>query len=85
MSSIRTSSSATASRWPTIPRRWNSSPRASAARSSWSRRGFSTPPPLPDPTLGAPPPGPPYRPERPRPQAPDGLEMRARTISPSGA
>ncbi|MEV6174802.1 cobyrinate a,c-diamide synthase [Streptomyces sp. NPDC051954] len=34
----------------------------------------SPPPPLPVPTLGAAPPDPRFRPERPRPQTPDGLE-----------
>ncbi|WP_200301340.1 cobyrinate a,c-diamide synthase [Streptomyces adelaidensis] len=35
---------------------------------------FSPPPPLPLPTLGAAPPDPRFRPERPCPQTPDGLE-----------
>ncbi|MER5908449.1 cobyrinate a,c-diamide synthase [Streptomyces mirabilis] len=37
----------------------------------------SPPPPLPVPTLGAAPPDPPHRPERPRPQTPDGLRVVA--------
>ncbi|QDN81066.1 hypothetical protein FNV62_38245 [Streptomyces sp. RLB3-17] len=46
----------------------------------------SPPPPLPVPSpgapplrprQGAPPPAPPHRPERPRPQTPDGLKVRA--------
>ncbi|GGZ37682.1 hypothetical protein GCM10010365_68030 [Streptomyces poonensis] len=37
-------------------------------------RGFSPPPPLPDPVpWGLPPPDPRCRPERPRPRTPDGL------------
>ncbi|MFI1735332.1 cobyrinate a,c-diamide synthase [Streptomyces acidicola] len=36
--------------------------------------GVSPPPPLPVPDLGRSAPEPPYRPERPRPQMPDGLE-----------
>ncbi|QDN56778.1 hypothetical protein FNV62_15105 [Streptomyces sp. RLB3-17] len=35
---------------------------------------FSPPPPLPVPSLGAAAPRPPLRPERPRPQTPDGLK-----------
>ncbi|MGX1031312.1 cobyrinic acid a,c-diamide synthase [Streptomyces ambofaciens] len=37
---------------------------------------FSPPPPLPVPSPGAAPPDPRFRPERPRPQAPDGLKAR---------
>jgi cobyrinic acid a,c-diamide synthase len=37
----------------------------------------SPPPPLPVPTLGAAPPDPRHRPERPRPQTPDGLRVVA--------
>ncbi|WP_405566081.1 cobyrinate a,c-diamide synthase [Streptomyces phaeochromogenes] len=36
--------------------------------------GFSPPPPLPVPVPGGAAPRPPYRPERPRPQTPDGLD-----------
>ncbi|MFE5082623.1 cobyrinate a,c-diamide synthase [Streptomyces mirabilis] len=39
--------------------------------------GSSPPPPLPVPTLGAAAPRPPHRPERPRPQTPDGLRVVA--------
>ncbi len=46
--------------WPRSPSRW------AGLRSS------SPPPPLPVPSLGAAPPDPRYRPERPRPQTPDG-------------
>ncbi|TRO62650.1 hypothetical protein E4K73_21840 [Streptomyces sp. IB201691-2A2] len=38
---------------------------------------LSPPPPLPVPSLGAAPPDPPCRPERPRPQTPDGLKVPA--------
>ncbi|AVH58987.1 hypothetical protein C4B68_28160 [Streptomyces dengpaensis] len=38
------------------------------------REGFSPPPPLPIPVPGAAAPSPPHRPERPRPQTPDGLK-----------
>ncbi|MER6089573.1 hypothetical protein [Streptomyces bluensis] len=41
--------------------------------SSAAGQGFSPPPPLPVPSLGAAPPDPRCRPERPRPQTPDGL------------
>ncbi|POX42632.1 hypothetical protein C3488_36600 [Streptomyces sp. Ru72] len=36
--------------------------------------GYSPPPPLPVPSRGAAAPRPPLRPERPRPQTPDGLK-----------
>ncbi|MFG3031207.1 cobyrinate a,c-diamide synthase [Streptomyces sp. NPDC048253] len=45
----------------------------------------SPPPPLPVPTLGAAPPDPRFRPERPRPQSPDGLERRVRVAVAGGA
>ncbi|WP_405964635.1 cobyrinate a,c-diamide synthase [Streptomyces sp. NBC_00723] len=45
----------------------------------------SPPPPLPVPTLGAAPPDPSFRPERPRPQSPDGLERRVRVAVAGGA
>ncbi|QFZ76694.1 hypothetical protein GFH48_28600 [Streptomyces fagopyri] len=46
--------------------------------------GFSPPPPLPDASVpGGSAPRPPYRPERPRPQAPDGLVVRARAARPA--
>ncbi|THA88551.1 hypothetical protein E6R61_25735 [Streptomyces sp. LRa12] len=38
-------------------------------------RPLSPPPPLPVPALGAAPPAPAFGPERPRPQAPDGLTV----------
>ncbi|MBY8866060.1 cobyrinate a,c-diamide synthase [Streptomyces sennicomposti] len=41
--------------------------------------GFSPPPPLPVPNPGGSAPGPPNRPERPRPQTPDGLEETGRS------
>ncbi|MYS46346.1 cobyrinate a,c-diamide synthase, partial [Streptomyces sp. SID5998] len=40
---------------------------------AWEAEGFSPPPPLPVPNPGGSAPGPPDRPERPRPQTPDGL------------
>ncbi|MGW6523428.1 cobyrinate a,c-diamide synthase [Streptomyces sp. NPDC054962] len=45
----------------------------------------SPPPPLPVPTLGAAPPDPRFRPERPRPQSPDGMERRVRVAVAGGA
>ncbi|WP_405630540.1 cobyrinate a,c-diamide synthase [Streptomyces sp. NBC_00016] len=45
----------------------------------------SPPPPLPVPTLGAASPDPRFRPERPRPQSPDGLERRVRVAVAGGA
>ncbi|MEU9265508.1 cobyrinate a,c-diamide synthase [Streptomyces sp. NPDC048251] len=45
----------------------------------------SPPPPLPVPTPGAAPPDPRFRPERPRPQSPDGLERRVRVAVAGGA
>ncbi|MFK0022215.1 cobyrinate a,c-diamide synthase [Streptomyces sp. NPDC090798] len=47
---------------------------AGAAWDAAEAVGSSPPPPLPVPTLGAAPPDPPHRPERPRPQTPDGLK-----------
>ncbi|MGW2569334.1 cobyrinate a,c-diamide synthase [Streptomyces sp. NPDC001537] len=44
----------------------------------------SPPPPLPVPTLGAAPPDPRFRPERPRPQTPDGLDCATRPRTPEG-
>ncbi|MFI9171411.1 helix-turn-helix domain-containing protein [Streptomyces lincolnensis] len=48
---------------------------AEVVRPTGARSGMSSPPPpLPVPTLGAAPPDPHFRPERPRPQTPDGLK-----------
>ncbi|QJT00865.1 cobyrinate a,c-diamide synthase [Streptomyces asoensis] len=47
--------------------------------------GTSPPPPLPVPSLGAAPPDPRFRPERPRPQSPDGLNRKVRVAVAGGA